>query len=145
MAAITGGRVGGGALRSMKSNKKQFETIDEYIKMFPKEVQRILEKMRQTVRKEAPEAVESISYQMPTFKLNGKGLVYFAGYKSHVGFYPIPSGVEAFKKELSPYKQGKGSVQFPIDKPIPYDLVGRIVQFRVKETQKAPGRKPDAK
>src|SRR2546427_11047064 len=120
-------------LRSMKSNKKQFETIDEYIKMFPKEVQRSLEKMRQTIRKEAPEAVESISYQMPTFKLNGKGLVYFAGYKSHVGFYPIPSGVEAFKKELSPYKQGKGSVQFPIDEPVPYDLVTRIVQFRVKE------------
>src|SRR5467141_1631527 len=129
----------------MDSNKSKLRTIDEYIETFPKEVQPILEKVRQTIRKAAPKAVESISYQMPTFKLNGKGLVYFAGYKSHVGFYPIPSGVEAFKKELSPYKQGKGSVQFPIDKPIPYDLVGSIVQFRVKETQKAPGRKPDAK
>src|SRR2546426_1183259 len=125
--------------RYMKSSKKEFETIDEYIKTFPKEVQSVLEKVRQTIRREAPEAVESISYQMPTFKLNGKGLVYFAGYKSHVGFYPIPSGVAAFKKELSPYKQGKGSVQFPIDKPIPYDLVRKIVQFRVKETQKEPG------
>src|SRR5467141_1628966 len=133
MAAITGGRVGGGALRSMKSNKKQFETIDEYMKVVPKEVERSLEKMRQTIRKEAPEAVESISYQMPTFKLNGKGLVYFAGYKSHAGFYPMPSGVEAFKKELSKYKQGKGSVQFPLAEPVPYDLVKRIVQFRVKE------------
>jgi len=125
----------------MKSNKNQFETIDEYIKTFPKDVQSILEKMRETIRNEAPEAVESISYQMPTFKLNGKGLVYFAGYKGHVGFYPIPSGVETFKKELSPYKKGKGSVQFPIDEPIPYELVRRIVQFRVKETQREPGQK----
>jgi uncharacterized protein YdhG (YjbR/CyaY superfamily) len=115
------------------SSKKQFRTIDEYIETFPKDVQPILEKVRQTIRKAAPKAVEAISYQMPTFKLNGKGLVYFAGYKSHIGFYPIPSGVEAFKKELSKYKQGKGSVQFPLDEPVPYDLVKRIVQFRVKE------------
>jgi uncharacterized protein YdhG (YjbR/CyaY superfamily) len=115
------------------SSKKQFRTIDEYIETFPKDVQPILEKVRQTIRKAAPKAVEAISYQMPTFKLNGKGLVYFAGYKGHIGFYPIPSGVEAFKKELSKYKQGKGSVQFPLDEPVPYDLVKRIVQFRVKE------------
>ena len=115
------------------SGKKQFRTIDEYIETFPKDVQPILEKVRQTIRKAAPKAVEAISYQMPTFKLNGKGLVYFAGYKSHIGFYPIPSGVEAFKKELSKYKQGKGSVQFPLAEPVPYDLVKRIVQFRVKE------------
>ena len=117
----------------MESNTRKFKTIDEYIKTFPKEVQAILENVRQTIRKAAPEAIETISYQMPTFKLNGKGLVYFAAYKRHVGFYPIPSGVEAFRKELSEYRQGKGSVQFPIDKPIPYDLVRRIVQFRVKE------------
>ncbi|MGI0024288.1 MAG: iron chaperone [Nitrososphaera sp.] len=97
--------------------------MDEYIKTFPKDVQGILEKMRQTIRKVAPEATEAISYQMPTFKLNGKNLVHFAAFKNHIGFYPIPSGIEAFKKELSPYKQGKGSVQFPIDRPIPYDLV----------------------
>ena len=89
--------------------------------------------MRQTIKKAAPEAVEAISYQMPTFKLNGKNLVYFAAFKNHIGFYPIPSGIEAFKKELSSYKQGKGSVQFPIEKPIPYDLVKEIVIFRMKE------------
>ncbi len=117
----------------MESNKKQFKTMDEYIKTFPKDVQAILETIRQTISRAAPEAMETVSYRMPTFKLNGKGLVYFAAYKSHIGFYPIPSGVAAFKRELSPYKQGKGSVQFPIDEPIPYDLVTRIVQFRVKE------------
>src|SRR2546426_1403112 len=100
-----------------------------------KDVQGILQRLRLTIRKAAPEAVETISYQMPTFKLNGKGLVYFAAFKNHIGFYPIPSGIEAFKKELSRYKQGKGSVQFPIDKPIPYDLVRRIVRFRAKENR----------
>ncbi len=112
---------------------KKSKTIDEYVKTFPKDVQSILEKMRQTIRKAAPEATEAISYQMLTFKLNGKNLVHFAAYKNHIGFYPIPSGIETFKKELSPYKQGKGSVQFPIDKPIPYGLVKKIVMFRVKE------------
>ena len=101
--------------------------------IFPQDVQSILERMRQTIRKATPEAVESISYQMPTFKLNGKNSVYFAGYKNHIGFYPVPSGIRAFKKELSQYKTGKGSVQFPIDKPVPYDLVKKIVMFRVKE------------
>jgi uncharacterized protein YdhG (YjbR/CyaY superfamily) len=114
---------------------KQFRTIDEYIRTFPTNTQNILEKMRQTIKEAAPEAVEAISYQMPTFKLNGKNLVYFAAFKNHIGFYPIPSGIEAFKKELSPYKQGKGSVQFPLDKPIPYDLVEKIVKYRVKENQ----------
>ncbi|MGB8217096.1 MAG: DUF1801 domain-containing protein [Candidatus Methanoperedens sp.] len=113
--------------------KKQFKTIDEYISTFPKNVRDILEKLRQTIKKSAPEAEETISYQMPAFKLNGKNLVYFAAFKNHIGFYPIPSGIEAFKKELSPYKQGKGSVQFPIEKPIPYDLVKKIVIFRVNE------------
>lgn len=115
--------------------KKPPATIDEYVKTFPEDVQGILEKMRQTIRKAAPDAVEAISYPMPTFKLNGKNLVHFAAFKNHVGFYPIPSGIEAFKKELSPYKQGKGSVQFPIDKPIPYDLVKKIVIFRAKESR----------
>jgi uncharacterized protein YdhG (YjbR/CyaY superfamily) len=115
--------------------RKQFGTIDDYIKTFPIDVQNILEKMRLTIRKAAPEAVEAISYQMPTFKLNGQNLVHFAAFKNHIGFYPIPSGIEAFRRELSPYKQGKGSVQFPVDKPIPYDLVEEIVRFRVKETK----------
>jgi uncharacterized protein YdhG (YjbR/CyaY superfamily) len=117
----------------MTITKKQIKTMDEYIKTYPKDVQSILEKMRQAIRKAAPEAVEVISYQMPTFKLNGKNLVYFAAFKNHIGFYPIPSGIEAFKKELSSYKQGKGSVQFPMNKPIPYDLVKKIVKYRVKE------------
>src|ERR1700704_6046319 len=98
------------------SSKKQFRTIDEYIETFPKDVQPILEKIRQTIRKAAPEAVETISYQMPTFKLNGKNLVYFAAWKNHIGFYAMPSGTEAFKKELSPYQGAKGSVRFPIEK-----------------------------
>ncbi|VVB94659.1 Uncharacterised protein [uncultured archaeon] len=117
----------------MTTTKKQFRTIDEYIKTFPNDVQSILEKMRQTIKKAAPEVVEEISYQMPTFKLNGKNLVHFAAYKNHIGFYPTPSGIEAFKKELSPYKGAKGSVQFPIKEPIPYDLMKKIVIFRVKE------------
>jgi len=125
----------------MIAHEKQFRTIDEYIKIFPQDVQSILERMRQTIRKAAPEAVEAISYQMPAFKLNGKSLVYFAGYKNHVGFYPVPSGIKAFKKELSQYKTGKGSVQFPIDKPVPHDLVKKIVIFRVKENMKKKNRR----
>jgi uncharacterized protein YdhG (YjbR/CyaY superfamily) len=113
--------------------KKQFKTIDAYIKAFPEDIQRILEKMRQTIRRAAPEAEETIAYQMPTLKLNGKNLVHFAAFKNHIGFYPIPSGIEAFKDELSPYIAGKGSIRLPLDKPIPYDLVKRIVEFRVKE------------
>ncbi|MBI5283887.1 MAG: DUF1801 domain-containing protein [Chloroflexi bacterium] len=119
----------------MRADDKQFKTIDGYIDTFPDEVQRLLEKVRQTIRKAAPGAVEAISYQMPTFKLNGKNLVHFAAWKNHIGFYPTPSGTEAFKKELSPYKGAKGSVQFPMDRPIPYALVRRIVLFRVKEQQ----------
>ena len=117
----------------METDNKQFITIDEYIKTFPEDIQRILQKMRQTIRDAAPEAVEAISYQMPTFKLNGN-LVHFAAFKNHIGFYPAPSGIEAFKKELSHYTGAKGSVQFPLDKPIPYDLVKKITLFRVKET-----------
>ncbi len=98
----------------MTTSEKQFRTIDDYIKTFPNDVQNILEKIRQTIKKAAPEAVEAISYQMPTFKLNGKNLVHFAAFKNHIGFYPTSSGIEAFKKELSPYKGAKGSVQFPI-------------------------------
>ena len=120
-------------MNHMEDKKKQFKTIDAYIKTSPKDVQHILEEMRQTIREAAPQAVETISYQMPTFKLEGKGLIYFAAFKNHIGFYPIPSGIEAFEEELSRYKQGKGSVQFPINQPVPFDLVRRIVRFRVKE------------
>lgn len=117
----------------MPAPKKQFQTIDEYIKTFPKDLQGILEKVRQTIRKAAPGAVETISYQIPAFKLNGRYLVYFAGWKNHISLYPIPSGTEAFKRELLPHKKGKGTVQFPISKPIPYDLVKKIVVNRMKE------------
>lgn len=117
--------------------KKQFKTIDEYIGTFPRDIQSLLERMRQTIRKAAPEAVEAISYQMPTYKFNGKNLVHFAAWKNHIGFYPTPSGTEAFQKELSSYKRAKGSVQFPLDKPIPFGLVEKIVIFRVKEMLEA--------
>ncbi len=118
----------------MDAPKKRFDTMDEYIASFPKTIQELLERMRHTIREAAPEAVETISYQMPTFKLNGN-LVHFAAFKHHIGFYPTPSGIEAFKKELATYESSKGSVQFPMDKPIPLDLVKRIVEFRVKETK----------
>jgi uncharacterized protein YdhG (YjbR/CyaY superfamily) len=119
----------------MIAGKKEVTTIDEYIKTFPEHVQIILKKMWNTIREAAPEAQEAISYQMPTFRLNGN-LVHFAAFKNHIGFYPSPSGIEAFKEELSPYKSAKGSVQFPMDKPVPYDLVKKIVQFRVQENLK---------
>src|ERR1041385_888509 len=116
----------------MKSSPTEPKTIDEYIAGFPEDVQKILEKVRMTIKEAAPGAQETIKYQMPTFTLNGN-LVYFAGFKNHIGFYPIPTGIEKFKKELSVYKQGKGSVQFPLNQPIPYDLIRKIVKFRVRE------------
>lgn len=107
--------------------------IDHYISGFPEEVQQHLQKIRTIVQKAAPNAIELISYGMPGYKTHGKPLVYFAGYKNHIGLYATPSGHAAFQKELSKYKQGKGSVQFPLDQPIPYDLIQRIVAFRVEE------------
>jgi uncharacterized protein YdhG (YjbR/CyaY superfamily) len=109
--------------------KKEFRTIEEYINTFPEDVQIILGKIKQTIFR----AIETISYGIPTFKLNGKYLVYFAAWKNHIGFYPMPSGAKAFRKELSVYKQGKGSIQFPLDKSIPYNLVHKIVIFRARE------------
>lgn len=116
----------------MPSPKNQFKTIDEYISTFPENVQKVLENLRDTIKNAAPEAEETINYQIPTFKLNGN-LVHFAAYKKHIGFYPTPSGIDAFKNELSEYEMAKGSVKFPLNKPIPYDLVRNIVEFRVKE------------
>src|SRR3989338_3905381 len=103
--------------------KTNYLTIDEYIDTFPKGVQAILKSVKQTIKKAAPNAFEAISYQMPTFKLNGRNLVHFAAFKNHIGFYPIPSGIIAFKKELSSYKQGKGSVQFPLTNTLPLALI----------------------
>ncbi len=116
----------------MATDQKVPKTIDEYIAGFPPDVQEILENIRATIREAAPAAAETISYQMPTFTLKGN-LVHFAAFKKHIGFYPIPTGIEAFKEELSAYECGKGSVQFPLDKPMPLDLIRRIVEFRVKE------------
>jgi uncharacterized protein YdhG (YjbR/CyaY superfamily) len=109
-------------------------SIDEYIAGFPPATQQVLQEVRTVIRTAAPEATETISYAIPTFDLDGRHLVHFAGFKSHIGFYPIPSGVEAFQAELAAYKQGKGSVQFPLGKPMPVDLIRRIVEFRVSET-----------
>ena len=127
----------------MKTSQTPTKNIDEYIATFPKEVQSILQLVRTTIRKAAPEAEETINYQMPTFKLHGN-LVHFAGYKSHVGFYPAPSGIEAFK-QLSVYKGAKGSVQFPLDQPMPLELISKIVKFRVKETMEKEKSKQKAK
>ena len=107
-------------------------TIDAYIATFPDDVQSILQQIRRTIHDAAPEATEAISYQMPTFKLHGN-LVHFGAFKNHIGFYPVPSGIEAFQDELAAYKQGKGSIQFPLDRPMPFDLIRRIVEYRVQE------------
>lgn len=119
----------------MKTNRATPRDIDDYIAGFQPDVQTILQKIRTTIREAAPDAEEKISYQMPTFYLKGN-LVYFAAFQKHIGFYPIPTGIKKFEKELSVYKMGKGSVQFPLDKPIPYDLISKIVKFRVKENLK---------
>lgn len=116
----------------MDTPKTKFMTIDEYIGSFPEDVQAILEELRQTIRQAAPDAEEAISYQMPTFKLHGN-LVHFAVNKNHIGFYPAPSGIEAFKQELAPYGLSKGAIRFPKDQPLPFDLVRRIVEYRVQE------------
>jgi len=122
----------------MKSNKVGFNSIDEYIGTFPEEKQKILEELRATIKTVAPEAEEKISYQMPTFALKGN-LVHFAAFKNHIGFYPTPSGTQAFKRELSIYQGAKGSIRFPIDKPLPLELIRKIVKFRVAENLKKAG------
>ena len=112
----------------------QAKNIDDYIAGFPLPVREILQKLRATIQKAAPAATETINYAIPTFTLNGN-LVHFAAFKNHIGFYPAPSGIEAFKKELSVYEGAKGSIKFPIDKPLPFGLITKIVKFRVKENQ----------
>jgi uncharacterized protein YdhG (YjbR/CyaY superfamily) len=107
------------------------KNIDEYIAIFPADVQQLLQTIRATIQKAAPDATEAIAYAIPTFKQNGN-LVHFAAYKNHIGFYPAPVGIEAFKDETAQYEAGKGTLQFPIDKPLPLDLITRIVKFRVE-------------
>lgn len=115
----------------------EYASIDEYISQFSEETQQILLRIRQVIREAAPAAEEKISYQMPTFYLNGN-LVHFAAFKNHIGLYPAPSGISEFCDELSVYKGAKGSVRFPLNAPIPYELIKRIVEFRVKENIKNP-------
>ena len=119
----------------MKNKNVSFVSIDQYIASFPEETRHILEALRATIKAAAPDAEEKISYQMPTFDLKGN-LVHFAAFPKHIGFYPAPRGIEEFKEELSIYKGAKGSVQFPIDEPLPLDLITRIVKFRVAENLK---------
>lgn len=118
----------------MDTTGRQFTTIDEYMETFPQDVKTRLQMIRQAIREIAPEAEETIKYRMPTFTLHGN-LVHFAAFKHHIGFYPTPSGTETFKKELSAYKTAKGSIQFPLDQPLPMPLIRRIVKFRVKENR----------
>ncbi|MDP4183525.1 MAG: DUF1801 domain-containing protein [Bacillota bacterium] len=119
----------------MEGNKITFRSIDEYISQFPPDIQDKLITLRQVIKEEAPDAEEKISYQMPAFTLHGI-LVYFAAFKNHIGFYPTSSGIEAFKSELSEYKWAKGSIQFPLERPLPYDLIKKMVRFKVDENKK---------
>ena len=118
----------------MDKQAVSIQTIDDYIRSFPPEVQKRLKAIRQLVAKLAPDAQEQISYQMPTFYLNGN-LVHFAAFENHIGFYPTPHGIEAFQKELSKYKNGKGSVQFPLDEPLPMKLIERMVKYRIAKNR----------
>jgi len=115
---------------------KQFPTIEEYIKAYPTNVQSILGQIRQIIHDAAPDATETISYQIPTFKLNGQDLIYVAAWKEHIAMYPVPAGTDAFEKELSPYIGGKGTVRFPLNRPMPFNLVEWIVQARLKQIYK---------
>ena len=139
----------------MGNSNAEYTTIDEYIRQFEPEVREKLERLRAVIKEAAPDAVEKISYQMPTFYLYGN-LVHFAAFKSHIGFYPAPSGIEVFNEEIAKYKWAKGSVQFPMEQPIPYELIERIVRFRVaeniriheekeKSAKKSPAKKSPAK
>jgi uncharacterized protein YdhG (YjbR/CyaY superfamily) len=125
----------------MKSTKTHFNSIDEYISTFPEDLQKILEELRSTIKTAAPDAGETISYNIPTFTLNGKYLIYFAGWKNHISLYPIPTGTDAFNKQVSKYVEGKGTLKFPIDKPLPLKLITKIVKLKVAESRKRTDKK----
>lgn len=125
----------------MKSTRARFQSMDEYIATFPDETRKILEELRATIKAAVPEAGETISYGIPTFTLNGKYLIYFAGWKNHISIYPIPTGTEAFNKQVSQYIEGKGTLKFPMDKPLPLKLITRIVKLRVNENRKRTDKK----
>jgi uncharacterized protein YdhG (YjbR/CyaY superfamily) len=116
------------------TDKKRFASIDEYIAAFPGDVQAVLQELRRLIRQVSPEAAEAISYEIPTFRLNGKNVVHFAGWKSHVSLYPIPAGTEAFRERLAPYVAGKGTLRFPLGKPLPSKLVEETVRLLVEES-----------
>jgi len=130
--------------RLTDANKAAYASIDEYIASFHPETRAILQKLREVIREAAPDATEKISYQMPTFALHGN-LVHFAAYPHHIGFYPAPSGIDAFQHELSAYKWSKGAVQFPIDQPLPYGLIGKMVKFRAAENREQAAAKKSKK
>ena len=118
------------------ADRSKARSIDDYIAEFPAATQKVLKQMRALIKKTAPAATETISYAIPTFDLNGRHLVHFAAFESHIGFYPTPSGIEAFQQEIKQYRSAKGSVQFPLDEPLPKDLIRRIVEFRIEEVSK---------
>lgn len=128
----------------MENNKAGFHSIDEYIATFPEDIQKILQELRATIQACAPDASEKISYQMPTFDLKGN-LVHFAAFKNHIGLYPSPSGTEAFKDQISIYQGAKGSIRFPIDEPLPMELIKEIVKFRVAENLEKAAKKSGKK
>lgn len=114
----------------------KFQTVEEYIAAFPPKTKKFLKDIRATIKQAAPQAEEAISYNMPAFKLHGM-LVWYAGYKEHIGLYPKPTVIQAFKKDLAGYKLSKGTIQFPLDQPLPLDLITRIVKYRIKENLEA--------
>lgn len=125
----------------MKNQKVSFSSIDEYIASFPEDVQKVMKQLRKTIKAAAPKAEEKISYNMPTFTLNGTYLVYFAGWKTHIAFYGAPKGNAEFKDDLSVYESGQGTLKFPLDKPMPLKLITRIVKYRVAENLKRTDKK----
>ena len=125
----------------MKSEKAGFSSVDEYIGTFPRDVQKILKQIRATIKAAAPDAKEKISYQIAAFELNGRNLIHYAGWKNHISVYPIPSGTEAFNKEVSQYAAGRGTVKFPLDKPMPLKLITKIVKYRVADNLKNTSKK----
>jgi uncharacterized protein YdhG (YjbR/CyaY superfamily) len=129
----------------MENTKVRFSSIDEYIAAFPEETQKLLEELRSAIKASAPEAEEKITYQMPTFDLNGRHLVYFSAWKHHIGLYPVPAGNEEFEKEISKYKGAKSALNFPIDQPLPLKLINKFVKLRVAENSKTVETKPRRK
>ena len=119
----------------MNTSNRKFTTIDEYIAIYPQEVQLLLQQLRKTIHEAAPEATEAIRYGIPTFQLHGN-LVHFGAYEHHIGFYPAPAGIEQFKKDLAPYLAGKGTIQFPLDQPLPLERIKKIVEFRIQDNLK---------